>query len=434
MKKLLLAAAILGITSQAFAADYYIVSPMAGKLKSTANINVTLGSYAVPEAMVGSPYSFDFGSLLQVTGDPTYSGTGVTWALDSGTLPAGLTLGANGVLSGTPTSAGTQSVTVKAIYRTKAGTQAYQLKVLNITVSLASASIADAELDASYYYDFKNLLSVSGDSDYSVSNVTWSATGLPAGLSLGVSTGVLSGTPTSISAGGQSFNVSANYRGKSASQSYTISPRNWKVSLLARGDGTNGSTSFVDEKGRTLAAGGDAYISTTSPKVGTGSIALDGVNDYVAITAQTNDYLFNGDFTIEAWVKLNRVAGAPQSIFGMFNSGSGQYFDFRWYDYRFQTTLNSSSGTDLGGTIALGTWTHVALVRNSGAIKLYVNGTQAGVTLNNASQLGFNAPAYLGANRPSENNLNGYLDEVRIVNGKAMYTSNFTPSNSPLAP
>lgn len=433
MKKLLLTAAILGLSAQAFAADYYIVSPMAGKLKSTAGINVSLSSYAVPDALVGAAYSFDFGSLLQVTGDPTYAGTGVTWLLDSGTLPAGLTLGANGVLSGTPTSAGSQTVTVKAVYRTKAGTQAYQLKVLNITVALAPATIADAELNASYYYDFKSLLSVTGDSDYNVADVTWSASGLPTGLSMG-SSGVLSGTPTSISAGGQSFNVSASYRGKSASQSYTISPRNWKVSLLVHGDGSNGSTAIVDEKGRTLVAGGDAVVSTTAPKVGTGSIALDGVNDYVAITPQTNDYVFNGDFTIEAWVKLNRIAGAPQSIFGMFNSGTAQYFDFRWYDYRFQTTLNASSGTDIGGTISLGTWTHVALVRNAGLIKLYVNGTQAGSTISNASQMGFNAPAYLGANRPSENNLNGYLDDVRIVNGKAMYTSNFTPPTAPLAP
>jgi len=54
-------------------------------------------------------------------------GTGLTtWSLAGGALPAGVTLGANGVLSGTPTTAGTFALTVQASDAGWAGNTATQ--------------------------------------------------------------------------------------------------------------------------------------------------------------------------------------------------------------------------------------------------------------------------------------------------------------------
>jgi hypothetical protein len=60
---------------------------------------------SLPNGNVGIAYN----QTLVATGD-----TPITWTLDSGTLPAGLTISSEGVISGTPTSEGTSDFTVKA--------------------------------------------------------------------------------------------------------------------------------------------------------------------------------------------------------------------------------------------------------------------------------------------------------------------------------
>src|SRR5207237_2759192 len=62
---------------------------------------------SLPSAVAGAPYT----AKLQAGDHPT---TVVTWKLTSGSLPAGLTLGADGTISGTPTSAGSSTFTVTA--------------------------------------------------------------------------------------------------------------------------------------------------------------------------------------------------------------------------------------------------------------------------------------------------------------------------------
>jgi hypothetical protein len=60
---------------------------------------------ALPGAVVGQPYS---AQIVAVGGTPPY-----TWSVISGELPAGFSLSADGVLSGTPTTTGTWSFTAQ---------------------------------------------------------------------------------------------------------------------------------------------------------------------------------------------------------------------------------------------------------------------------------------------------------------------------------
>ncbi|MBI5734181.1 MAG: putative Ig domain-containing protein, partial [Candidatus Kerfeldbacteria bacterium] len=71
----------------------------------TAAESLTITTASLPAAMVGSAYS----QTLTATG-----GTApLTWSLNIGSLPAGLTLSSAGVISGTPTTSGTASFTVQ---------------------------------------------------------------------------------------------------------------------------------------------------------------------------------------------------------------------------------------------------------------------------------------------------------------------------------
>jgi hypothetical protein len=209
--------------SLAQANSYFVVVPTPGKTSVSApSINVSLAGYTLPGGMSGQPYAgFDFRTLLSVTGDPTFTGIGVRWRVVSGSLPAGLTLNADGTLSGTPTAGGTSSFQVMASYKTKAGQQAYQVQVATITVGLGTGTPPQALVGQAYSYDLKPMLSVSGDPAFNGSGVTWSvaSSSLPAGLFL-TSDGFIAGTPTA--AGNGAITARASYRGASGQQTYQV--------------------------------------------------------------------------------------------------------------------------------------------------------------------------------------------------------------------
>lgn len=152
---------------------------------------------------VGVAYSP--GVQFQATGGTTP----YTWAATS--LPPGMTFSTGGVLSGTPTKAGTFSIGVIVTDSAKTsarGTFAITIAALAIT----TASLPDATVGTAY----GGTMTASGG----VTPLTWTASGLPAGISLS-SSGSFSGTPTTAGASSVSVSVS-DAAGNSDSKSYTL--------------------------------------------------------------------------------------------------------------------------------------------------------------------------------------------------------------------
>jgi len=114
-------------------------------------------------------------------------GSNLSWSVNSGSLPAGLTLNpSSGLISGTPTSAGDSTFQVKVSDGSRSDVQTYTLSVVN-KLQVSGAAPA-AEVGA--LYSFKPESS-GGRPPYK-----WSASGLPAGLTLDDATGAIAGTPT----------------------------------------------------------------------------------------------------------------------------------------------------------------------------------------------------------------------------------------------
>lgn len=80
---------------------------------------------SLPEGMVNQLYS----ATLEVTGN------NITWSLDSGTLPDGLTLDSNGTIAGTPTAAGTSTFTVTATNDAGSASKEYTLTIKAVSVT-----------------------------------------------------------------------------------------------------------------------------------------------------------------------------------------------------------------------------------------------------------------------------------------------------------
>jgi hypothetical protein len=94
----------------------------------------------------------------------------------------------------------------------------------------------------------------------------------------------------------------------------------------------------------------------------------------------------------------------------------------------------------LSGTTTLtdGVWYHFAVVRSGSTVKMYVNGNQETNTLTDSSTWDYNAPA-IGSN-PSDGGatvaqlaFGGNISNLRILNGTALYTANFTPPTTILS-
>jgi hypothetical protein len=103
----------------------------------------------------------------------------------------------------------------------------------NISVALAGFSLPAAQVGQPYTgFDFKSLLSVTGDAAYNGYGVRWSIVSgsLPAGLTLN-SNGTVSGTPTA--GGSATFQVMASYKSKAGQQTYQIYSADITVDLAS---------------------------------------------------------------------------------------------------------------------------------------------------------------------------------------------------------
>jgi hypothetical protein len=224
-----------------------------------------------------------------------------------------------------------------------------------------------------------------------------------------------------------------------------------QTTLLLNGNGTNGAqnNTFVDGSPNnfTITRNGNTTQGTFSPfsnPEGAWSNYFDGTGDYITAPA-SSAWVFGGDVTFECFINIQADSATD-------NNGQRSAVLFRnaiTGTVNFQFMLNGNTTTtgtgisifrsndlSLGGnfTFNKNTWYHVAAVRASNVWNLYVNGTSIATTTfsgsigSSARTMEIGGSAYSGF----ANMLVGYISNARMVNGTAVYTSNFTPPATPL--
>jgi hypothetical protein len=217
--------AITGTPNTAGQANFTItVTDNAGATASQAymvTINpatpaLTITTSSLPSDPVGTPYSQ---TLTATGGTSPY-----TWSLASGNLPSGLSITSSGIISGTPTTAGSFSFAVK-VTDTNSTTALMPLAITATSPQASGMTISPATLP-NWTVGILFSQGLTG-SDCTLGLCTWSSSGnLPPGLSLGSGlvsgTAVLSGTPTTT--GTYTFTVTASIAAllDSGSQTYTV--------------------------------------------------------------------------------------------------------------------------------------------------------------------------------------------------------------------
>jgi len=157
-----------------------------------------------------------------------------------------------------------------------------------------------------------------------------------------------------------------------------------------------------------------------------GSGYFDGDGDYLTWTGTA---LGSGNFTIECWsYPLELRSNGPY-----FDSSSGLMFRQDTANILVYDRTNATAWSTTGNLCKLNAWNHIAVVRNSGTITVYINGVSGGSSANstNFTATSYFMGAFINASA-SPNAYYGYLSNYRIVGGTAVYTAAFTPPTTPL--
>jgi hypothetical protein len=190
---------------------------------------------------------------------------------------------------------------------------------------------------------------------------------------------------------------------------------------------TNGAI-FDNAMMNDLETVGNAQISTSVVKYGTGSLAFDGTGDGVVANSQ-NIYSFGtGNFTVEFWVNITSFS-SNRVLFDIDNSNILQLYTNTSGVLNYYTP---SSDRISSSALSTATWYHIALCRSGTSTKLFIDGTQAGSTYTDSTNYAAGGVG-VGSRLDGTISLNGYIDDLRITKGYARYTTTFTPPTSALS-
>ena len=172
----------------------------------------------------------------------------------------------------------------------------------------------------------------------------------------------------------------------------------------------------------------DKISGLEKPTAVTGSVLFDGTGDYLEVQVGTS--LGTSDFTCECWI-YPVSGGDNEAFFGFGGGGSANNFQLsvgttgalRLY-YK---GIGASDYVDIARALTFSSWNHVVFSGNSGSeLNAYVNGEKVS-TISYSYNYSSTSLYRFGLNRGGVIYYDGYISNLRVIKGKELYTSNFTP-------
>lgn len=199
------------------------------------------------------------------------------------------------------------------------------------------------------------------------------------------------------------------------------------------------STSFTDSSPspKSITPHGDVKIVSNYSKMGGASGKFNGLGDFLTVPHST-DFLFgSGNFTIEMWFRSLLTGSQFGTLCGVWNGSSGRSWEvYIGADGHIWFYWSTGGGNyfylTFSYTYQQDTWQHLAVVRSGNTLMVFIDGVMLGSPQVLTDTFYASSEVFLiGTSDPGGGEYyKGYLDELRIVKGTAVYTSNFTPSSS----
>ena len=169
-------------------------------------------------------------------------------------------------------------------------------------------------------------------------------------------------------------------------------------------------------------------------KITDGAVSFDATGDYLSM-ADSSDFAFGtGDFTAECFiypkgnVNFRAIIDCRDQVSDPGGWILGVNANDQLYIYTDGFLLTSA---DTNTVTAENKWYHVAYVRNSGTHILYIDGREAD---RSSTSINYDTDnCVIGASYAKDGEYwNGFISNVRLVKGTALYTADFTPPTAPL--
>ena len=208
---------------------------------------------------------------------------------------------------------------------------------------------------------------------------------------------------------------------------------------------TNSDTGQWIPKEYSGSYGTNGFHLPFSKNGGGGSAYFDGSGDGINFPTNSDFNFASNNFCIEGWVYRTRANGTRSYLISQYNdagsNATGSVGIELLATNKFKCIVTSAAdndvyvGVEASVTNSPNTWYHVAAVRNGNTLTLYQDGTSVGsATVNFAVNYPSSEAWDIGKidGLAWQSPWQGYISNVRIVNGSPVYTGNFTPSTTPL--
>ena len=213
------------------------------------------------------------------------------------------------------------------------------------------------------------------------------------------------------------------------------------TNLMIHGDvGTGQTFSDSSPSKHTITANGNVTHSDAQSKFSGGSFYFDGSSDELTIPTSDDWDFGTGDFTVDFWTYIESGAQDDTFFSTLPTGGSPVGINLSLRETEpFSLGCYSSSGYIGGGSsgqnytsrvIYEEIWYHIAVVRIDGVFYTYVDGTLVGTDARYPSlNVDTDQPFYMGRFYTNGTGyyLHGYMDEMRVTKGTALWRGAFTP-------
>jgi hypothetical protein len=163
------------------------------------------------------------------------------------------------------------------------------------------------------------------------------------------------------------------------------------------------------------------------------SVQFDGVNDYLSLSNSAAFNFGTGDLTIEFWIYFTGTNQSRVITSRMTTGGASGTWSVTMNNtyLSFTEVVSGEPGPSATFSSILNTWAHIAVSRNSGTTKLFLNGSQLASAAQTTNFSNTSYPVYI-ATSPSESYIPAYISNLRVLKGTGLYAASFSVPTSPL--
>ena len=175
-------------------------------------------------------------------------------------------------------------------------------------------------------------------------------------------------------------------------------------------------------------------VTTTSVDPYTYNHYFDGNGDYLSIPSSSDWNIMGGDFTLEVWLWRSANLGwsgiLSQWEYGNYNVNNSWVFESvgSTMSFYYANTAGAIYNADGPSALSLNTWQHIAATKSGSTLNVWIDGVKGADHTIVGTPQSVSVGANIGGNVAGSGWYQGYMTDLKLTKGQALYTGNFTPS------